>query len=71
MNMPASPARDALAKLIRPGSEQPSESGWYVVWDGVYGVPRCVWRSKQDSEWRYAAQRLEVEYFIGPLPERK
>lgn len=55
---------------IKPSSEPIPESGWYLCWIGG-GKPEVLWGVAGNTEWRSGAMRRPVDYYAGPVPERK
>lgn len=49
----------------------PTTSGYFVVWLRLCDRPLVLWRSMKTNEWRNGCMKVEVDAWMGPLPERK
>lgn len=56
--------------VIHPAKEPAQEAGWHLAWMGT-SRPYVLWATPGQTVWREAAMERPIDYWAGPLPERK
>jgi len=46
-------------------------SGYYAVWLAGASYPVALHNMTGSTEWRRGAQLVPIDYYVGPLPERR
>lgn len=56
---------------LYPPTEPAPKSGFYAVWLAGASYPIAVRNTAGSTEWRRGAELVRIDYYAGPLPERR